>query len=344
MEFCITKVKFSNNNLMKIAIDVMGGDNSPAADIDAIFEYIENIENPPIHFLLVGKQSVIQQYLENKPKNKHHHHFISIIDAPEKICKDDKPSRIFKTKPNSSIVKAIQLLKENQADAVVSSGDTGVLLSTSLFLIGKIDSIKRPALAPYIPSLKKGFILCDAGANVDTKPEHLVQFAIMSQCYLRNISNIKNPKIGLLNIGKEANKGNELTKQVYPLLKKEFKDAFIGNIEARYLFNENIDIIVCDGFTGNITLKLIEGMFSNINNWIKERIENYSDENTMNHFDYENYGGTPLLGIKGIVIKSHGASSKKSILSSLKTAISLYDQRLIENIENGILDKIKNEV
>ena len=245
----------------------MGGDNSPSADLDAVFEYIEDSSNKPVDFFLVGNESIIQKYLikENKSSD-----YITIINASEDISDDDRPSRVFKTKPNCSIVKAIQLLKDNTVNAVVSSGNTGALLSTSLFLVGKINSIKRPALAPYIPSLKKGFILCDAGANVDTKPEHLLQFAIMSQYYLKNIENIEKPKIGLLNIGKEPGKGNELVKQTYSLLKDEFKNSFIGNIESRYIFNEDVDIVVCDGFTGNIVLKLTEGIFSNIHNWIKK--------------------------------------------------------------------------
>lgn len=327
---------------MKIAIDVMGGDNSPSADLDAVFEYIENPGNKPVDFFLVGNESIIQKYLikENKSSD-----YITIINASEDISDNDRPSRVFKTKPNCSIVKAIQLLKDNTVNAVVSSGNTGALLSTSLFLVGKINSIKRPALAPYIPSLKKGFILCDAGANVDTKPEHLLQFAIMSQYYLKNIENIEKPKIGLLNIGKEPGKGNELVKQTYSLLKNEFKNNFIGNIESRYIFNEDVDIVVCDGFTGNIVLKLTEGIFSNIHNWIKKdgKENKLTIESTISNFDYEEHGGTPLLGIKGIVIKSHGSSSKRSIVNSLKTAVTLHEKKLIENIKHGILDKTSYE-
>ena len=328
---------------MKIAIDVMGGDNSPSADLDAVFEYIEDPSNKPVDFFLVGNESIIQKYLikENKSSD-----YITIINASEDISDNDRPSRVFKTKPNCSIVKAIQLLKDDTVNAVVSSGNTGALLSTSLFLVGKINSIKRPALAPYIPSLKKGFILCDAGANVDTKPEHLLQFSIMSQYYLKNIENIEKPKIGLLNIGKEPGKGNELVKQTYSLLKDEFKNNFIGNIESRYIFNEDVDIVVCDGFTGNIVLKLTEGIFSNIHNWIKKdgKENKLSIESTISNFDYEEHGGTPLLAIKGIVIKSHGSSSKKSIINSLKTAVTLHEKKLIDNIENGILNKTSYEI
>ncbi len=296
---------------MKIAIDVMGGDNSPAANIDGVFEYLEDIKNSPIDFFLVGNELIIKEYLEKKKKSFNH---ITILNAEQEISVNDKPSRVFKLKPNSSIVKSIQLLKDKNVDAVISSGNTGALLSTSLFLIGKIKSINRPALAPYIPSVNKGFILCDAGANVDTKPEHLIQFAIMSRCYLQNMENINDPKIGLLNIGKESNKGNELVKQTYPLLKDKFKNSFIGNIEPRYILNEDVDIVVCDGFTGNITLKLTEGIFNNIYSWISKDTDISLNtsllRNIKNNFDYEQHGGTPLLGIKGIVIKCHGSSTK----------------------------------
>ena len=320
---------------MNIAIDVMGGDNFPAANLNGVFEYLNTENDKTIHFFLIGDELLIKKYLNEDYSCLNQ---ITIIKANEMITDDDKPSRIFKTKPNSSIVKAIELLKNKTVDAVISAGNTGALLSTSLFLIGKISTIKRPALAPYVPSENKGFILCDAGANIDTKPEHLLQFAIMSKCYLQNVENIKNPKIGLLNIGKESNKGNDLVKQTYLLLKNEFHN-FIGNIEPRYILNEDVDIIICDGFTGNIALKIIEGMFNNIYNLITDsntNIENTLVENIKNKFDYQEHGGTPLLGIKGIVIKCHGSSNKKSIFNSIKTAQIFHKKQIIKTIEQNL--------
>ena len=313
---------------MKIAIDVMGGDNFPAANVDGVFDYLKKSNNLDIHFLLIGNKLLIERYLENKKLNSK---FTSIIDASEVIDDTDRPSRVFKTKPNSSIVKSINLLKEKKVDAVISAGNTGALLATSLFLIGTIHNIKRPALAPYIPSQKKGFILCDAGANVDTKPEHLMQFAIMSKSYLENVENISNPKIGLLNIGKEPNKGNELTKQAYQLLKSNFEN-FIGNIEPRYILNEDFDILICDGFTGNIVLKLTEGIFSNILDQLDIKTK----------FDYEEHGGTPILGVKGIVIKCHGSSSKKSITKSIETAKIFHNKKIIDIIEEDLSFQLTN--
>lgn len=325
---------------MKIAIDVMGGDNSPGSNIDGAFDYLKESNDLNTYFYLVGNETIIKEYLKKHNQNSQ---YISIVNADEVISKEDTPSRIFKTKPNCSIVKCIKMLKDKKIDAVISAGDTGALLATSLFLVGKIKSIKRPALAPYVPSENKGFLLCDAGANVDTKPEHLVQFAIMSKCYLEYIENIKNPKIGLLNIGKEPNKGNDLVKQVYPLLKSKFKELFIGNIEPRYILNSDVDIIVCDGFSGNIVLKLTEGIFKNIYNWIAKDInfDNNIKKNIESTFDYEEHGGTPLLGIKGIVIKCHGSSTKKSIFHSLKNAKLLYEKQLVKIIENSLVDEIE---
>jgi len=329
---------------MKIAIDVMGGDNFPSANIDGVFDYLESTKSKDIHFILVGNKSLIKKYLNNKslPDKS-----ITIVNTTDIIDNTDKPSRVFKTKPDSSLVKCINLLKTNEVDAVISSGNTGALLATSLFLLGTIHNIKRPALAPYIPSKNNGFILCDAGANVDTKPEHLVQFAMMSKAYLENVENINNPKIGLLNIGKEPNKGNELTKQTYELLKSNFSN-FIGNIEPRYILDEDVDILICDGFTGNIVLKLTEGIFHNIFKFIntpsktnKISIQKNSLINNLeNKFDYEEHGGTPILGIKKIVIKCHGSSSKKSIEKSIETAQILYKKKVIDVIEKNLEKKI----
>ena len=325
---------------MKIAIDVMGGDNFPSANIDGVLDYLDNTSSNDVQFILVGDEPLIKKYLINK--NKTDTALISIINAPEIINNEDKPSRIFKTKPNSSIVKSIDLLRNKEADALISAGNTGALLATSLFVIGTIENIRRPALAPYIPSESNGFILCDAGANVDTKPEHLIQFAMMSKSYLENVENIKNPKIGLLNIGKEPNKGNELTKQTYELLKLNF-DNFIGNVEPRYILNEDIDILLCDGFTGNIVLKLTEGIFNNVLQFINKKIDFQNNpliDNLENKFDYEEHGGTPILGIKEIIIKCHGSSSKRSIEKSIETAKILHRKKVINVIKDDLSNKL----
>ena len=238
---------------------------------------------------------------------------------------DDSPSFAFKNKRNSSLIKILDDLKINKINASVSAGNTGALLASSLLILGKIEGIKRPALAPFIPVGKKGFILCDAGANSNVKAEHLVQFAFMSSAYLEHLGNINNPKIGLLNIGTEENKGNQLT-----------------------LFDNKVDIVICDGFTGNIVLKLIEGTIKNVVNNTLKSVDKHSLSKMVKpvlypvfndlkkSFDYEEHGGTPLLGVNGIVMKCHGSSNAKAIENALLNTQISYESKLITNMKNAL--------
>ena len=264
---------------------------------------------------------------------------------------NERSSKIFKDKPNSSIVKAIKLVKNNHANAVVSAGNTGALLTTSLFLIGKIPGILRPALAPLIPTKNSNFILCDVGANANSKPQHLLQFALMASAYMKHLENRLEPKIALLNIGQEKNKGNELMTLTYPLLEQNVKN-FIGNIESRYLLNNKADVIICDGFTGNIVLKLTEGIISYLLDWIQNIYYNHSHEQSIsneflsilkeiqNSLDPEEYGATPLLGINGIVMKCHGSATQRGIKNSLFCAEKAVKENLIKNISNLLNEQI----
>ena len=260
---------------------------------------------------------------------------------------DDKPSHAYRNKRNSSLIKTIDDLKDKKVDAAVSSGNTGALLTASLLILGKIKGIRRPALAPFIPIKKSGFILCDAGANSNIKPEHLVQFALMSSAYLEHMGKILKPRVALLNIGMEESKGNALTVSAYPLLQKHVKN-FIGNIESRELFDKKADIVLCDGFTGNIVLKLIEGIIQNMIDITIESINSHSISKLIKPvlfpvfkditktFDYEEYGGTPILGVNGIVMKCHGSSNSKAIENALiKTQIS-HNNNLIYDLENNL--------
>ena len=257
---------------------------------------------------------------------------------------DEKPSRIFRTKPNSSLVKSIDLIKKDKADAVISAGNTGALLASSLFILGKIDGITRPALAPFIPTENGSVVICDVGANADAKPQHLVQFALMASAFLQVQKNIKSPKVALVNIGSEESKGNELSRSAFQLLNK-YVDNFKGNIESRDLLNSDIDVAVCDGFTGNIILKLTEGIIKNLTDYLKRELSSKNSQNkqlslVLNNlkrkYDYEEYGGTPILGINGIVLKCHGSSSELSIKQAINTAKKFHDANLI----NDIADKI----
>ena len=336
---------------MRIALDVMGGDHAPFSNIEGALLYLNDYKNPQTQIILVGNKSIIEKTIS---KNKNLLHQIEIIHTTEIVEMDEKPSRIFRTKPNSSLVKCIELLKNGIVDAVISAGNTGALLTSSLFMLGKIDRILRPALAPYVPIENGGFILCDAGANMDLKPQHLLQFAIMASSYLEIQTSIKSPRVGLINIGIEEGKGNELTKAAYTMLKNNITN-FTGNIESRYLLDGKVDVAVCDGFTGNIILKLTEGIFNNITKYIEKEINNQKFSNLdqismslKNRYDFEEYGGTPLLGINGIVMKCHGASSKKSIRNTIKSVKKFHDEDLINKIgkkmilHSDIFNKNKN--
>ena len=255
----------------------------------------------------------------------------------------EKPARIFKEKPDSSLVKSIQLVKDGDANAAVSAGNTGALLASSLFLIGKIPGIRRPAFAPFIPSSKGGFILCDAGANADSKPNHLVQFALMACAYMEHLENRPKPRVALLNIGSEKGKGNELTTATFPLM-QQFVEHFIGNIEARYILEGKVDVVICDGFTGNIVLKLTEGVISHLLEWFQDLIQPHSGDAIVSSeflsilkeiqttLDHEEHGATPLLGINGVVMKCHGSSTARGITNSLLAAQKTVEENLIEDI------------
>ena len=325
---------------MKIALDVLGGDNAPLSTIEGAFLYLDEQGDLAAELILLGDKKEIESTIQDLSRDKSD---IIIHHTKEKVGMNERSSRIFREKPDSSLVKSIQLVRDGVAQAAVSAGNTGALLASSLFLIGKIPGIRRPAFAPFIPTNKGGFILCDAGANVDTKPQHLVQFALMAIAYMEHLANRQDPRVALLNIGSEENKGNELTINAYPLLKKHIHN-FIGNIESRYLFEGKADIVICDGFTGNIVLKLSEGIIAHIIGWIQERVGVYVPNKDASSIfqpvfddiaatlDHEEHGATPLLGINGVVMKCHGSSTEKGIKNSLIAAQKTVEEDLIEDI------------
>ena len=333
---------------MKIALDVMGGDNAPQSNILGAKHFIESIDDPEVKVILCGPESIIKEEmaklgLQNIENN------IEICNAGDIVeMNEEKPAYAFKNKPNSSLVRAVQLVKNNKADAVISAGNTAALLSSSLFILGKIEGIKRPALATHIPNKKNGFILCDVGANTDVKPAHLIQFAIMSSDYVKYIQKIDSPKVALLNIGSERNKGNKLTTETYPLMEKNIEN-FIGNIETRDLLNGDADVVICDGFTGNSVLKMLEGLISYFYKTLNSntKIQN-SDEITdtvdaiFNKFNYEEHGASPFLGVKGIVLKCHGSCSEISIKNACHSAKDFCDSKIINKMEEDLNSKKKN--
>ena len=318
--------------MIKIALDIMGGDNAPQSNINGAIDFLKKNQGS-VKIYMVGNKKYILPELE-KNKNIPNDTF-EIIHTSQIVTSDDKPSKIIKTKPDSSMNKTICLLKDNIVDAVISSGNTGCLVSSSFFNLGTIEGIKRPALFTIIPSEKGNFLLGDVGANPSSKPEQLLQFSKMASIFAKYQLKINEPKIGLLNIGSEPNKGTELIKETYSLMNDELTN-FIGNIESRYIFDSKADIVICDGFTGNIVLKLIEGTMNYNLNLITNKLNLKSTEqieSLKSVYDYEQTGAAPILGINGLVLKSHGASSRISIFNALRTAEKLSSINLISKFQ-----------
>jgi len=326
---------------MKIALDAMGGDLAPQAIIQGAFDAISR-SSEDLEIILIGNQDKINSCLDKTLPNQ-----ISIHHASEIVSMDDDGSKVFKSKPDSSIVQGLKLVKENKANAFISAGHTGAVMATSLFLLGRIPDVKRPCLGVYIKTQTGGKIICDVGANPDANPEQLLQFAIMASVYLDHVEGIKKPQIGLINIGEESTKGSELYKEAFKLFKTELPN-FIGNVESRNLFDCDANVLVCDGFVGNTLIKFAEGWITTFSNLVKEKINNKISykigaglikpalEEIKNQYDYEEHGGTPLLGVNGIAIVSHGSSTPKAIMNSIFVAQESINQNLIQDISRGI--------
>lgn len=328
---------------MKIAIDGMGGDNAPCAIVCGIIESLK--ENNDIEYYVTGPSKVLEDELSKYeyPKDKIH-----IIDAKEVITTNEQPVMALRKKKDSSIVKALNLVKDQECDAIVSAGSTGAFLAGCTLIIGRIKGVDRPALAPIMPGRNGKFMVVDVGANVDCKPEYLRQFAHMGKIYYELMFDTKNTSIGLVNIGAEEEKGNELTKEVYQILKKEDFN-FVGNVEPRDVPTGDVNVLVTDGFVGNTVLKMYEGSASNILGMIKDAIMSSGVtakagalllkpllKKLMVKFDYKEVGGAPFLGINSVCIKAHGSSDGKAFKNAIRQAKSIYDKKIIDKIKNEI--------
>jgi phosphate acyltransferase len=308
---------------MRLAIDAMGGDNAPKEIVLGAMKAVKAYND--IHIILVGDERKIREHLTNEER-------VQIIHTEEVILGTDEPVRAVRRKKDASLVLAAKQVTDGKADACLSAGNTGALMAAGLFVVGRIDGIERPALAPTLPTVGgEGFLLLDVGANADAKPEHLLQYALMGAIYSENARGIKNPKVGLLNIGTEEKKGNELTKHAYSLL-KEADINFIGNVEARDILNGVADVVVTDGFTGNMVLKTIEGTAMSVFKMVKQTLMSsiktklaaavLKPDLTVikNKMDYTEYGGAGLFGLKAPVIKAHGSSDANAIYNSIRQA------------------------
>lgn len=328
---------------MKIIIDAMGGDNAPEeiirGSILARDEY--NIDK----IILCGRENVIKSNIEKYTNNYNN---IEILNAVDIITNEDKPIKAIRRKKDSSLVKSLYHVKNCEADAIVSAGSTGALLGGATLIVGRVSGVQRPSLAPFIPTNKGFSLLVDAGANVDCRPEFLLDFAIMGSIYIQNTMKIKNPTIGLLNIGAEKGKGNKLTSEAYELLENSNLN-FIGNIEARDVLNGDVDVIVADGFMGNIMLKSIEGCASFIMNGLKQDLLSStmsklgailvkpSLRKFKKRLDYGEYGGAMLLGVNAPVIKAHGSSDSLAIKNAIKQTKNIIDNNVVELIRENML-------
>lgn len=324
---------------MRLAVDAMGGDNAPREIVLGAMKAIETYSD--IHILLVGDENKIREYLTNEER-------IEILHTEEVILGTDEPVRAVRRKKTASMVLAAQQVADGNADACISAGNTGALMAAGLFVVGRIEGIERPALAPTLPTIGgEGFLLLDVGANADAKPEHLVQYAIMGSIYSEKARGIAKPRVGLLNIGTEEKKGNELVRNTYELL-KDADINFIGNIESRDLLEGAADVVVADGFTGNMVLKTIEGTAMSVFKMLKTALTS-SFKSKMaaavlkpdltvlkNKMDYTEYGGAGLFGLKAPVIKAHGSSDANAVFNSIRQAREMVEKDVSGTIKAAI--------
>lgn len=325
---------------MKIALDAMGGDNAPKEQVLGAMKAIQAF--PDVEMILVGNETKIRPFLTNDQR-------ITILHTEEEILGTDEPVRAVRRKKTASMVLAAQQVADGKADACISSGNTGALMASGLFVVGRIDGIERPALTPTMPTIDgKGFILLDVGANSDAKPEHLLQFAIMGSVYAQKVRGIEKPRVGLLNIGTEDKKGNELTKDAFELLQKSEDLHFIGNVEARDLLNGVADVVVTDGFTGNMVLKSIEGtalslmkmlkttFMSSLKSKLAAAVLKPEFKIIKQQMDYSEYGGAGLFGLKAPVIKAHGSSDANAIYNAIRQTRDMVKHDVIKTVTETI--------
>ncbi|MGL4731611.1 MAG: phosphate acyltransferase PlsX [Clostridium sp.] len=333
---------------MKFAVDGMGGDNSPSAVVEGVVMAVNEFKD--IEIVITGPEKAIQEELDKYQFDKSK---ITILGATEVISPNEHPVMAIKRKKDSSINKALQLVKNKEVDGIISAGSTGAFLAGSTLIVGRIKGIDRPALAPIMPGLNGPFMIIDAGANVDCKAHYLEQFALMGQIYFESVLKYKETKVGLINIGEEEEKGNDLTKNVHKLLKASNVN-FIGNIEPRDVTNGDVQVLVCDGFVGNTVLKMYEGVASNLLSMIKKNLMSSTRtkigaaiakpafDTLKKEFDYTEYGGAAFLGVKGICIKAHGSSNANAFKNAIRQGKKVYDNKIIEKISQEIektLDK-----
>ncbi len=328
---------------MKVVVDAFGGDNAPKEIVEGAVLAVK--KNKDLTVILTGDEQKIKEVLAGRTER------VEIVHASDAITNDDIPTTAIRQKKDSSLVRAFDILKENEdVIGLVSAGSTGAILTGAILKIGRIKGISRPALAPILPTKKDSdVIIIDSGANVDCKSEHLLHFAIMGSAYYSIVENVEKPRVALLNNGSEEHKGNELVKETYPLMKK-LPINFVGNAEAREVMSGNVDVMVTDGFAGNVLLKGVEGTAGAILSVLKKEIKarfmsklgylfmKKSFNNLRGKLDINKHGGSPFLGCKKLVVKNHGSCGRENICASIMQVIKLHENKLNERIEKMVLE------
>ncbi len=330
-------------DFINVAVDAMGGDNAPVEIVKGVVDAVQ--ANDHVKVYLTGQEELVRKELEKYtyPADR-----IEVVNATEVIETAEPPVMAIRRKKDSSIVRALNLVKDGTCDAFVSAGSTGATLVGGQVIVGRIKGVERPPLAPLIPTEKGCALLIDCGANVDARPSHLVQFAKMGSVYMESVMGISNPRVGIVNIGAEEEKGNALVKETYPLLKNCPDIHFIGSVEARDIPAGAADVIVCEAFVGNVILKMYEGVGRSLIHKVKEGMMTSlrskigallvkpALKETLKAFDLEQYGGAPLLGLKGLVVKTHGSSKAVEIKNSILQCITFSEQNINQKIKEKI--------
>ena len=331
------------SEIIKVAVDAMGGDNAPTEIVKGTVEAVQTRKD--IKVFLVGQEDVVKKELEKYTYEKEQ---IEVVHAEDVIETAEPPVNAIRKKKQSSIVIGMNMVKKQEADAFVSAGSSGAILVGGQVLVGRIKGVERPPLAPLIPTEKGVALLIDCGANVDARASHLVQFAQMGSIYMENVIGVKKPKVAILNIGAEEEKGNQLVKETFPLLKECEDINFIGSIEAREIPHGGADVIVTEAFAGNIVLKLYEGVADTLLRKVKEGLMSTlrskigallikpALKKTLKAFDASQYGGAPLLGLNGLVVKTHGSAKAGDIRNSIIQCVTFHQQKINEKIKDHI--------